>query len=312
MDAMGHALEHWDEWIDAWISDAVLGRCRASTVSHYRARIRAFARYTPLEPDEVDASDVALWLDRPGPSTNTRSLDRGILASFFQWATAKGLRDDPMAFIPAIGRTITTSDVASEESMEQGRRHWDARAQIMVMLAGDHGLRRSEIATLRGTDLQPAVDGWVLVVSGDGLRKRSVPVGPELARMILRRGIGYTFPGERGCAHVCEDTVWRVIKEATGCSPTELRRRYVRIALERCDGDLLAVADLMGLTAESVLELADVRRVRGIRISHGSGDGTRYGDGASNEPGIVHGIRCIHGEGEPFGNRNGIRTGTGG
>lgn len=260
MNAMEHDPGLWDEWIDGWVRDAPLSSCRTTTIDHYRARVRAFAKFAALAPDEVGADDVIAWVERPGPSPNTRNRDRGILASFFQWTCLKELRDDPMPLVPAIGRSTTCPRIASEEEIDQGRRHWDARTQIMVALAGDAGLRRGEIAALQGSDLVRQSDGWTLVVPGDGPQRRTVPVADNLARMIERRGDGYTFPGEKGCDHVCEDTVWRIIKEATGCPPAALRRRFAVVALCRTDGDSLMVADLMGLSADSVLELVRTGR----------------------------------------------------
>ncbi|MBW3090104.1 tyrosine-type recombinase/integrase [Bifidobacterium miconisargentati] len=257
----GQCSSLWRSWIGSWLTDRIGLRYASAESAYYSSRVMAFAAYVRLDPDEVTPEDVSAWLSRKHAPAGSVHDDRKILESFFGWVADTMLRDNPMPFVPE-ARRERFRPTASEDDMEHGRTHWDVRSRMMVVLAGDMGLRRGEIARLRGEDLTRFDDGgWGLRIHGEGSRERIVPVAEPLAHAILVRGSGFTFPGERGRAHVCEDTVNRIIHEATGCSPTALRRRFAQVSLSQTGGNPLVVAELMGQSVESVLSLALVRDV---------------------------------------------------
>lgn len=263
MGAAKHRPESWSSWIDPWSEWMRAAGCADSTIEYRRSRLYAFARHAGDDPRAAGERDILSWLDRQEAGPNTTRLDQGVLRSFFGWASGHGLTDDPTRGLPAIARVVTAENVASEEAMALGRSHWDQRSRMMVSLAGDAGLRRTEIAALRGDDLARDDDGWLLAIPGQGARRRVIPITDRLGDAISARGNGYTFPGEKGLEHVCADTVWRVIRDATGCSPTELRRRFAATALRESGGDYAAVAGLMGVADAQAL-----RRFVGDEPSH--------------------------------------------
>ncbi|NLA65716.1 MAG: tyrosine-type recombinase/integrase, partial [Leucobacter sp.] len=63
-------------------------------------------------------------------------------------------------------------------------------------LAGEHGLRRAEIAVVHTADLIPASDGFSLRVHGKGGKTRIVPLSDQLAYHLARHPDGYLFPGD--------------------------------------------------------------------------------------------------------------------
>nr|WP_274619194.1 tyrosine-type recombinase/integrase [Bifidobacterium amazonense] len=85
-----------------------------------------------------------------------------------------------------------------------------------------------------------------MIVHGKGAKDRVVPLSDELANEIRRRGPGWLFPGEKGREHVCGDTVYCIIREATGCPPHSLRRRFATAAYNSSNGNVMAVQELLG------------------------------------------------------------------
>ena len=107
------------------------------------------------------------------------------------------------------------------------------------------GLRAMEVANLRGVDLEQGEDGYILRVAGKGGTDLSVPVAPIVAQTILK--------------HETSGKIWSVTPNAlTKLCSTEMKRvgipkktfhacrhYFATNMLERSNGDLLAVRDLM-------------------------------------------------------------------
>lgn len=71
-----------------------------------------------------------------------------------------------------------------EAAYEVAARVAPAEMLIAILLAGNCGLRRGEIARARREDLQRDLVGWSLVVVGKGGHVRHVPVPDELADLM--------------------------------------------------------------------------------------------------------------------------------
>jgi integrase/recombinase XerD len=107
------------------------------------------------------------------------------------------------------------------------------------------GLRAMEVANLRGVDLEQGEDGYILRVAGKGGTDLSVPVAPIVAQTILK--------------HETSGKIWSVTPNAlTKLCSTEMKRvgipkktfhacrhYFATNMLEKSNGDLLAVRDLM-------------------------------------------------------------------
>lgn len=65
----------------------------------------------------------------------------------------------------------------------------DARARVILRLAGEAGLRRAEIAAVERRDLLDDLCGTSLLIHGKGEKERIVPLSDSLAREV-RRYIG--------------------------------------------------------------------------------------------------------------------------
>ena len=251
---MGVVKEMPDAWrahVDRWAEALAEGGRRPSTVRQWRSRIYAFARAAGAPPERVAAADVEAWIGRPGVGGRTRREDRNVLRAFFAWAAGVGLvaRSPVTRADPHEGGRSAAMRVAPQfDLVEPAMRSTDGRTALMVSLAAECGLTAREIAGLRPVDLTDDGTGWCLMV--DGRRgDRMVPVCDATAariRAAIHPG-GYVFPGGSGGGHVSEDTVQRIIRDATGCAPTDLRR-MAAVRIHRASrGDLAAVALFLGV-----------------------------------------------------------------
>lgn len=114
----------------------------------------------------------------------------------------------------------------------------------MLVLGAECGLRRSEIASVRSSDVVDVDGGKALVVAGKGDRQRIVPLPDSLANDIQAKG-GWVFPG-RWSGHVEASYIGkhlaRLLKPYTAHS---LRHRYATTAW-CATHDLLLVSKLLG------------------------------------------------------------------
>lgn len=118
----------------------------------------------------------------------------------------------------------------------------DERTTLMVELMAYGGLRRGEVAGVRGEH----VTGQWLRVIGKGGHTRMVPLPPYLARRIQSKGEGWIFPGQID-GHLSARRVGELIRACLpeGMTPHQLRHRYAT-SVYRSSGNIRAVQELLG------------------------------------------------------------------
>jgi len=131
------------------------------------------------------------------------------------------------------------------------------RERMMAQLAGNVGMRRSEVARCRREDLIHDGVGWSLIVHGKGDKQRMVPITDKLATEIMEfcpRG-GYLFPGNED-GHLSAHYVGKLIGELMppGWSMHKLRHRFATRGFA-ATGDLLAVRDALGHTSVATTQI---------------------------------------------------------
>jgi integrase len=115
-----------------------------------------------------------------------------------------------------------------------------------MLLAGQCGLRRGEIARASREDVEQDLSGWSLRVLGKGGHTRMVPLTDELGREILRRDPGYLFPSSHG-GHLTPHHLGKTIAAALAAGHTthSLRHRCATVSYA-ATRDLRAVQELLG------------------------------------------------------------------
>ncbi|WP_231992692.1 tyrosine-type recombinase/integrase [Mycobacterium sp. 1164985.4] len=117
--------------------------------------------------------------------------------SFFGWAHRAGhLSTNPAAGLPVMRAAAPSPRPAPDAVWIAAIAAAGPRVRLMLRLAAEAGLRRAEIARVHRRDLTRGPTGAALLVNGKGSKRRTVPVGDDLAAAIAGDGAdGYLFPG---------------------------------------------------------------------------------------------------------------------
>ena len=216
-----------------------------------RTRMSYLRRFAATNRPDATADEVVAWLAGHEHWTPaTRKSAQCALRSFYRWAHRTGrLPDDPCGDLEPITVPPNLPRPATEAQVAAGREAGCEDVRLMVELAAQHGLRRSEIAGLRRDHLTP--DG--LHVVGKGGRHRLVPLAPATRRAIESRPPGWVFPG-RFAGHVHPATVQRKVREASGISPHPHRHRCATRGY-RGTRDLFAVQRVLGHRSAATTQL---------------------------------------------------------
>ncbi|MBK8868030.1 MAG: tyrosine-type recombinase/integrase [Actinomycetales bacterium] len=120
------------------------------------------------------------------------------------------------------------------------------RERLAIRLAGQCGLRRTEVAELARAALEETLAGWSLRVVGKGGHVRMVPVLDDLAAEILRHPAGWLFPSPHG-GHLTPAHLGKIVaRRLPGAFATHsLRHRAASVGYAGTR-DLRAVQELLG------------------------------------------------------------------
>lgn len=235
--------------LDRWAREMRASNRSARTIAERVRLVQRVAEQSGCDPHLLDADDLAEFLAAcKGPS---RATYFNHLHAWFTWLARHGIRDDlPTLRLdrPKVGRreprTITTGQVrALAASSIRGR------TRTMVLLGAYQGMRASEIATIRGVDLDPTAHE--LTVTGKGGVTRVLPLHPQVELEAEQYGPRWWFPSHRRPGEpIHAATVSNTISDAmerVGVPGTchDLRRWYATTMVEAGVG-LTTVQRLLG------------------------------------------------------------------
>lgn len=235
----------WSDLIGAYDAHLAAGNRSTGTRELRRYHLRALADHV-ADPRAVTIEDVEDWLADPAWSQNTRRSHRTTVVGFFRWCRAVGVReDDPTALLLTIPGVIGKPRPCPEQALRRALMAADERARLMLALGAGLGLRRAEIAAVRGEHVEDTLDGPVLRVIGKGGRERILPIDDDLAAR-LREHEGWCFPSPDG-GHLTPAHVGKIVSRLLpdGWTTHTLRHRFASAAY-RADRDLRAVQELLG------------------------------------------------------------------
>src|SRR4029077_9822085 len=105
---------------------------------------------------------------------------RASLVLYFRFLQRSGLRtDNPAEMLDPVSVPRGVPRPAPEHIYEAALDAADPRARLAMLLAGQCGLRRGEIARLHSRDLEQDLMGYTLRVTGKGGHTRMVPLPDE-------------------------------------------------------------------------------------------------------------------------------------
>lgn len=264
MPTLHPLLEEWSLWqLAARRSDVTVSE-RVRVLSQFAAEIAKPAH-------TAQPIDVICWLGKHTEwSTSTAATYHSYLRAFFNWLMLMDHRvDNPMIKVAApkyperVPRPVSDDELVQLLTM---RTHH--RTRVMILLAALAGLRVSEIAAVRGEDIDMAAPA--IYVTGKGGKRAMVPLHPllvEVAASMPRRGWWFPANSRRPGDHVLGKSVSDIIGQAMRrCgvrgTPHSLRHWYGTTLLD--DGaDLRTVQEL--LRHSSVATTQIYTRVTGER-----------------------------------------------
>jgi integrase/recombinase XerC len=212
--------EQWPPLLAAYVMEQRARGLRPETI---RTRMSYLNRWAAEHEPAATRDEMVVWLSRDGWAPATRKSALGALRSFYKWARKSGrMPFDPTLDLDPVRVPMSLPRPASEEQVTAGLDADCPHVALMVRLAAQAGLRRTEIAQLRREHLQS--DGKLLV-HGKGGRQRLIPLNPGLRAQVAGCPPGWLFPG-RFTGHLHPATVAKWIKAASGSSPHPFRHRF--------------------------------------------------------------------------------------
>lgn len=240
-------MDSGDAWgLAAWGTYLRAAGRPESTIALRLYHLRRLAGTHP-DPASVTFEDLVTWLGGQDWSPNTRRAYRGSLRAYYQWATATGRLDhSPAALLPPVTVPRARPRPAPESAYRIALASADPRAALAIRLAAQCGLRRGEIARVRGEHVERDLAGYVLRVHGKGGHVRLVPLEEGLATTILECGPGWVFPSTHG-GHLTPHHLGKLVSRhlPDGLTTHTLRHRCATVAYSRTR-DLRAVQELLG------------------------------------------------------------------
>lgn len=225
-----------------WSDFMRAGNLSGGTVDLRLSHVRRCLHDLGAEVQDVTEDDLIGWLSARDWSPATRRSARASLRSFWSWAARRGLCEDVAADLPRTAVPRAVPRPAEDPAILDALRAADDRVQLMIELMAYGGLRRCEVATVRGTE----VEGDLLRVKGKGGHVRMVPLPAHLARRVRAYGDGWVFRGAID-GHLSPRRVGELVGAALpdGITGHQLRHRYAT-TVYRSSHDIVAVQSLLG------------------------------------------------------------------
>lgn len=237
----------WEDERRGWRAHLAAGGRASGSIRLRDRHVLAAARELNRPVHTVTLDDLELFIARDEWSPAYRRSLRASLRLFFHWCYRRGLADDdPAAELAPIIQPRSLPRPVSERDTSRALRCRDERTAVMVALMALCGLRRAEVATVRGSDVIDGVHGPILRVTGKGRHVREVPMPAHLARAVRARGDGWTFPGQID-GHLSPRRVGELVRDVLppGMTGHQLRHRYATAVYARSH-DIRAVQSLLG------------------------------------------------------------------
>lgn len=228
-------LEDWSKYMRA-------GNRSGGTIALRVSHVRRCLTEIGGEVQDVTEGDLIGWLAGHDWSPATRRSARASLRLFWSWLAHTGQGNNVAEHLPSTAVARAVPRPVADPVILDALRIADDRVQLMIELMAYGGLRRCEVATVQGTDVEAE---W-LRVTGKGGHVRMVPLPPHLCRRVRAYGHGYLFRGAID-GHLSARRVGELVGAALpdGITGHQLRHRYAT-TVYRGSRDIRAVQSLLG------------------------------------------------------------------
>jgi integrase len=258
----------WATPIAAWLTTLRAAGQPETTIRTRRQQLQQLATSSAGDPWSLTNDDLLEYMGAQSWALETRHAHRSALRGFYAWGARHGYVDvDPAVELPRVRRTPPRARPLPESHALAALAAADERQALMVRLAGEHGLRRAEIAVVHRRDVMHDLLGYSLLVHGKGGRTRLVPLDDTVAAVILDAG-GFAFPGHVD-GHLSPAWVGKLVARLlpAGWTTHTLRHRFATRAYA-ISTDVFGVQALLGHASPSTtlryVQLPDdtARRIR--------------------------------------------------
>lgn len=228
---------------------------KRSAMAH-AAHIASVSSHASVHPTRITVEQMQSWLDS---HQHTRETYRNRALRAWRYFAEFADIEDPTEGIMRFAEPVEEPRPrpAQPECVAALLGHRDPRVIAMTVLGAVAGLRRSEIAMVRGTDFSLRNERWRIRVQGKGNKVRAIILGDrsmELIRLVCTPGVsrGRLFPELSGDVDKSGDQVGDILATAaleSGYRMTAHQlRHYAATALYELTGNLEAVRRMMGHT----------------------------------------------------------------
>lgn len=237
----------WQREIQDWVAYLLATGVPQTTITLRRQHLQHVARRIGTEPYSLTFDRLVEWLASRRWAPNTRRSYRSSLRAFYSWAQSTGRTDrSPAHLLPPVRVPRPKPRPTPEAAYRHALAVADARTRRAILLAGQCGLRRGEIARVRPEDVEDDAHGYLLRVVGKGGHVRLVPLTDELAEELRSIDATWAFPSSRG-GHLTPHHLGKLVSR---CLPGKLtthtlRHRAATVAYAATH-DLRAVQELLG------------------------------------------------------------------
>lgn len=205
--------QEWIDAIDGFLAHERAGGKRTETNRQRRHHIGHFARRTTKGPWRVTTDELCDYFAAHAWARETRRGRRTSLVRFYAWAQYRGfVKANPAEGLPKVRMEAGVAKPAPDLAYHEAIMHADPRERLMLRLAAEVGMRRSEVAQVHSDDLMEDLVGRSLVVHGKGGKTRIVPVPNSLGRTLAHAERGFLFPGN-DAGHLSPRYVGKLIRD---------------------------------------------------------------------------------------------------
>lgn len=184
--------------IDAFNQHQRSLRLSPATIRNRESLIRGFTRYTGIPVTEATTADIRAYIGRDTITPGTARTIRNALKAFYTFAVDdEYITADPTARIPAVrvpkGLPRPFSREQIDAMLNSGAYR---RTRAMILLGYHQGFRVSQIARVRGTDID--LLGNTIATIAKGGKDRRLPLHPTIRELAATMPHGWWFPARDG------------------------------------------------------------------------------------------------------------------
>lgn len=239
----------WHDEIRTWEIHLHTSGIRHRSVDTRIRHIRYLAREIYKAPNNVTERDLTLWLGEKNWSPETRHSHYTSIRAFFTWrCTWYGHDNNPATNLPTVRRNQGRPRPIPEETLREVLYETPPRTSLILRLAAELGLRRSEIAIICAKDITVTNDQPYIIVHGKGGKTRTLPLTRSLHKHITTyiQDRYWLLPGNTD-GHLSPGAVGKIASNALpdGWSLHTLRHRFATSAYHDTN-DIIAVQEALG------------------------------------------------------------------